>query len=86
MKKPRPDGGVSDRGLRQCLARASISGPRMGTFFRRQSCARTRDHLRMMRVANRYVNSAQQHGLSTQDGSSVEDVQTKKSRAQKSPA
>jgi hypothetical protein len=40
----------------------------------------------MMRVANRYVNSAQQHGLSKQDGSSVEDVQTKKSRAQKSPA
>jgi hypothetical protein len=42
--------------LRAVLARASISGPGVGTFFRRQDCARTRDHVRMMKAENLNVN------------------------------
>jgi hypothetical protein len=56
IKKPRPDGGVFGIGLAVDLSRASISGPREGTFFRRQNCARIRDHVSMMMGRQRVVN------------------------------
>ncbi|MBR1225301.1 MULTISPECIES: hypothetical protein [unclassified Bradyrhizobium] len=43
-------------GLAVDLSRASISGPRVGTFFRRQSGARIRDHVLMMMAQRRAVN------------------------------
>src|SRR6188768_3344441 len=48
IKKPRPDGGAFViAGCGSLSARVDLGSPG-GTFFRRQSCARTRDHARMM--------------------------------------
>ena len=56
IKNPVQTAGFS--GSRGCgsLSRASISGPRKGTFFRRQSCARIRDHVRMMMARRRAMS------------------------------
>src|SRR5204863_6270109 len=45
------------------LSRASISGPRMGTFFRRQSGARLRDHVSDMIGRRRVVNPRTAHDV-----------------------
>jgi hypothetical protein len=79
------------------LTRASISGPRVGTFFRRQGCARTRDHVPMMigprSVVNpRTVEDEKMKGAGDENKWRRKDLQTKrsgdekKSRARKSPA
>src|SRR6187551_2944498 len=56
IKNPVQTAGLSGSRVAAVLARASISGPQVGTFFRRQSCARTRDHARMMLAGDLNVN------------------------------
>src|SRR5579864_8023508 len=68
-----PRGGGCRSAVAKCLSRASTPSPQRGDFFRTEGCARTRDHVAMMRCISSTVNGVrtclvshdENHGLQT---------------------